>query len=636
MIFLDSETRSLPLGDGELLSLRLWAAQHTDRRTTRAATAPECWGRGRTPGDLGAWLDARCKGRKAVWLYAHNLNFDLCTTALPVTLTARGWTVGDFSVRSSAPWMRLGNGRTVLTVCDSWSWLPEALESTAALYGLRKAPLPDDDADDQAWWDRVDTDVRLLARAVLDLMAWWDREQLGRWTISGPSSGWNAWRHRETPWRLLVEPDPAVLAHDRLAIRGGRREAQRAGDLGQDGWLEVDFANAHATVCASLPLPHARGGVFDHLPLDHAALASDRWGVLARVTVTTAEPRYPLRWRDATWYPVGTFTTHLAGPEISWAAERGDLVAIGPGRFHRLGWHLAEWGEWVLDVASGRAPDTPRVAQVVAKGWGRTVPGKFASRSQRMEPWGKAWGGEWEYLDGWDHQAQAHAAVVSICGQRWQVTYDTEGENTYPAVLAWVESHTRARLGRFLDWLGPTRWVQCDTDGVILDLSEAYDLVRAWHGLKDRTQDPWGVAARLCQMAEPLTAPLVLRPKDHLRRLVVHGPQHVITDKSRRLSGIPRRAEEVSPGHFRVLDWPSLRWQMGHGTPGEYHRPVRTPKLERPLVHRWLTDDGECWPIMVDLDPAGENVVRPWATSWASVAPAPLAALQYEKLAGLY
>lgn len=635
VVFLDTETRWQDDGDDEVHQLRLWVAQRVDRRNVRKTIPAVEWGRGDTAAGLARWLDAQAVGRPCLWLYAHNLNFDLAVVPLPMLLAPLGWRVTDFSMRRGAPWLRLAKGSKTLTVCDSWSWIPTRLESLATLTGGHKPPLPGNGDGWDAWEARCAADVDLLARAVLALMDWWDDRHLGRWTISGAGSGWNAFRHRASGERHVMDVDPRLVSMDRDAVRGGRKDAQHAMAGGDGPWAELDLVAAYPTVAAHLPLPVKRAWEFDHLPLDSPWIASRFYGPVAEVVVRTDRPLYPVRHDGVTWYPVGEFATTLAGPELAAARDAGHLVAIGRGQMHKLGWALAPWARWVLDPTEGGTVEVPPVALVATKSWGRAVIGKFAARSHTAEALpGPATLG-WSVTDAWDARVGRKASEVQMAGQAWWVTYDAEGDNAYPAVLAWVESEVRVRLGRVLDALGPAWWT-CDTDGLIVELYRP-DLwaLSGVAQLTGRPRDVLGVAEALCDRLAGLVAPLVLRPKRVFDSLSVTGPQQLVAGGERRWSGVPAGAVESSPGKFTARDWPKLGWQIKHGRPGTYVRPVRTVTWGGPTVHRWVGEDGTCWPVEFRRDRRAGNVMVPWSGSRWAAEGVRLAPEQYVKLAPL-
>ena len=180
-------------------------------------------------------------------------------------------------------------------MCDSWGWLRAELAAIGADIGAPKLPLPDWSDPDSEWLARCQGDVDILARAMCQLMDWWDAEQLGSWTLTGSAGGWNTWRHRTTDPLPLIVPDELQTAADRQAIYGGRREAFRHGRLDGGPWVLLDFVAAYPTIAAHFPLPAARQGNFDSLPVESSLLCGDQYGVIAECVVRLQAPRYPVR-----------------------------------------------------------------------------------------------------------------------------------------------------------------------------------------------------------------------------------------------------------------------------------------------------------------------------------------------------
>lgn len=632
VIFLDTETQWADEGSAEVHTMRLWVASHVDRRNVRKSKGPVTWGWGHTPDDLAEWVNERTRGRDCVWLYAHNLSFDLVVSDLPARLAVHGWRVSDFSVSQGAPWVRLGFKDRTLTVVDSWAWLPQSLESLATVMGDAKLPLPANEGGEYEWLGRCAKDVDLLARSVLALMDWWDERRLGRWSISGAGSGWNAMRHTGTEVRHIIDPDPDLIEQDRRAVRGGRKDSAVIRSAEGGPWAELDLVAAYPTVARELPLPIKRAYTFDSLPLDSKWIGSRFYQPCAEVTVSTDRPRYPVRHNGVTWFPVGTFRTTLAGPEIAAARAAGDLVAVGPGQMHKLGLALRPWATWVLDPSLGGEYEVPAVARVACKTWGRSVIGKFAARTHTSESLDGVAPPGWQVTDSWDRRVGRKAAEVSMAGQAFYVTYDGDTENCYPAVLAWVESHVRARLTAVLEALEGAWWT-CDTDGLLVDLTAPIQ----WHRfgmirLGDHARDAFGVAQALCDALAPLVAPLVIRPKKVVSSLAVLGPQHLMVDGERRMSGVRGEAVEVEPYKFVARDWPKLKWQINNSRPGVYTRPERVSTFLAPNVHRWVCDDGTARPVEFRIGASGSNELVPWAESRWRGQGARLAGRQYRLL----
>ena len=590
LLSFDTETRSIMEGDNEVMTMRLWCAKYTDRRAPRRVTPIDDMQEGVFADDLAVWVHNLCKKRRTVWAYAHNLGFDLCTTDLIRAMMAMQWTVTEFAINSGSPFVRLRHGDSSLTLSDSWSWFGTPLDTVADELGMTKPPLPEPDDTPEQWQARCRADTDILHTAMLRLMEWWDTESLGKWNITGSASGWNAMRHIPAPQQILIRPDDDECDHDRKAIYGGRRTIWQTGHYKYGHYTEVDIEKAYTAACSNLPMPIGRQATFTSLPVNHRWLNCDRWGVIADCVITTDKPVVPVRADNAVWYPVGRFTTTLAGPDIKQARDTGRLESVGAGWLHRLGYPLRPWAEWCIDSQQDDTGKTPGVAKLVHRQWGRSAVGKWAQRGFEVTELGPSPNEGWHYEEAWHHGKNVPAGIVDFGGKRYQVAAVNQSDNAYPAILAFVESYVRVAMGKAIDVIGDKHMVACDTDGYICD----------WSGA-DKTD-----------AVNEVIAPFRVRPKRHFRRIKVIGPQHMELDRTVRRSGIPASAEPGPDGKLHARTWPKLAWQLTNGRQGAYVRPQQTYKLAATYAPGWVLDDGSVVPVELELDQGGRNRVVPW------------------------
>lgn len=612
VMFLDTETRTVKRGDDEILGLRLWCAHSDDRRPTKSGKQNSRWDEGETPQSLADAIAERLIGRPYLWIYAHNLAFDLTTTRLPLELIRRGWTVTDFALSGGDPWIRLRKGSHRVTIADSKSWLPMPLAEVGKVIGIGKPDLPDNDAAGEAWRVRCRADVQILATAMLDLMDWWDDKELGRWTITGNASGWNAFRHIKTIERVVIKPDDDEIRHDRSAIYGGRRGVWRVGKLSAGPFLELDITAAYPTVAATCLLPYHRRAKFPRLDVNDWRIQDAGWSVIAEAEIRTDAPCAPLKTDRGTVFPVGHFKTTLAGPELAELRAAGRLVAIGAGYTHQMGTVMQPWARWVLSEQNGECADSPRIARHTCKHWGRVVIGKWGAHGYERTRLGNSPSDEWGYEEGWDGEHDTRGGMVDIGSERYWVAASDNGENAYPGILAFVESHIRLRLGRIIDALGRGAVIQCDTDGLIvaeprLGTQEAGGTIVAPPGLSGAARTSW-----VLQQLQPLIAPLTVRIKRASRHVTIIGPQHLQTDTQRRYSGIPGMATPDEDGRLVAHLWPGLKWQMSNGDPAGYVRPLRRATLSATYAPGWVLTTGIVIPPEARINSAGQSELVPW------------------------
>jgi hypothetical protein len=596
-LFWDTET-SPEMGEAaEVHTLRLWAAALVERRgASRARPRTMSW-EGSTTAQMCDCVEEACRPSETLWLWAHNLGFDLAVLPLPVALVAQGWEITQHALTGSAPWLRMRQGRRSLTMVDSHSWLPVPLARLGAGAGTEKPPLPDWAAGDEQWLARCRTDVAILRTAVCELLDWWDRERLGHWSITGPGTGFNSYRHRPGRSTVVIDPDPDTRQFERSMIYAGRAECWRVGTLPAGHYAHIDFAHAFGSA-ATLKLPWRRGGARHDLTLEHRGLSVSRVVELgAECEVETATPRYPLRTPAGILHPVGSFVTTLPGPELKEAASRGELRALGRAHVYAVSEHMEPWARWAVDVIDRPDDATPDVARIAVKGWTRTVPGRWAGRTSRTQLTLEQPVPGWRLEHGRHHPSEARCSTLDMAGRRYTVVNDVDMDQAFPAILAWIQSHVRLRLSRLIDLVGTECLVLCNTDGLVVDLQA---FTRVHDPYAERFLGPQGrlqlLQAHLDGWAGQL-APLTPRLKWVSRELEVLSPQHVITDDARQLSGVPRTADQVGEHVYTFTDWPRLSTQLERGWEGGYTRRHRTVDLSNVPTLRWVLEDGSTRPV---------------------------------------
>jgi hypothetical protein len=614
VMVVDCETLVVPGTDPVVQCLNLWSAAITRRHGKNPGRPRTEQMRGRTAKQLADWIETSVRGTPTMWLYFHNASFDLAVTRLPVLLMNRGWHLGAHALATDSPWAFMSQGRKSLRICDSFSILPKGIPELGELIQLPKLELPDQDAPDAQWWARCERDVQITMAALVQAMDWWDEHELGHWSSTGPQTGWNMMRHlcvkqpggppitqrgpRQGSWtqrgdgHVVVHPDAEARAWERAGLYQGRREAWRVGRLPVGNYAEIDFATAHLSVASDLKLPCRRGLAFERLDVDTPLLQHENVAVAADAVIATDTPRYPLRTKAGICYPVGVFQTRLMGPELVEARSRGELVAIGRGWYYRTSYHMQPWALYCRDVLDSDEGGVPAGARVMVKAFTTRVFGKWATRTSRLRYEGVSPTQGWSAVHATDSVTHDPVAVLHIAGVMQEWIRDTEGDDSFPAVLGWVQSYTRVALGRVIDAVGQDAMVSASTDSVIVDLDRVYASGR-FPPLDDAARvHASGYAAHLAVQLGKACFPFAPRVKTVAGLLEVVTAQHLRVDRERRYSGVPRGASEPSHNQFQFRTWPKLRSQIAQGDLRGFAQPLRTVDLRAAAGNRWQAVDG--------------------------------------------
>lgn len=610
IVHFDTETIESESGTDLLHQLRCWDAVCEVRHNIAPGRSRRRTVAGELISDLVDLIEDYSTLDRETWVVAHNLNFDLTVTALPAVLVGRAWHVEAYGMSKESNWWVLKRDGKKLVIVDSWSWLPDSLDNLAKDIGRRKLRLPKNDASLEEWHRRCRHDAVILADLFTTILDWWDAEQLGRFGITSAGCGWSTLRSKSEPKTLVVGPAGGKTDFERLAIYGGWKEVWWIGELHGEWVADYDFVAAYPTIAAHHRLPNGPGTYFRHLPEGIVPGFTEGKDVIARCTVTTDRPVVPVRIDHDVWYPTGTFKTVLTGPEIAYASSVGASVEVQDGYWYPMAFALRPWAIWCLSLLTAPATSVPPLVRRMAKGWSRSVIGRFAGHTSRVTLDRPAVGSGWRLETGHNLDSGRPLEVLTIGDREITTEHDLDAADSFPAVLAFVEARCRVALHEAVDSRNPSYLLQANTDGWWerrAVRSAAYEV----EGV------PW---------------PHHVIRKASTNGAVILGPDHVTTPSERRLAGIPKNADGNFADGWQWHDWPGLRWQLERSAAGYYTRPKRELDMQAHYARRWVLTTGETVPVTVRTDEVTGTVVLPWEDTQGRRNSDVLAAYQDDRL----
>lgn len=538
-VYLDTEAHRARDGRSELQTFRLAVAAYDQKRHDGNGWKERDWHRSTDPADLWVWITSKCRAKSRTVLVAHNLAYDLRIADAFTQLPALGWRCAFVRLdggQAMAIW-RLDN--KTLSMVDSTSWVPTALEKLGALCGIEKLGLPDDADDDATWFARCVRDVEILADVWMRLMRWVRDDDLGNWKPTGAGQSWAAFRHRFKTHNLLVHEDDDARDAERASTMTGRTEAWRWGTLTGGPFHEWDFQTAYCTIGAECDVPTQLCGELRNPTLDNVLLAARDHAVLVECEVTTDAPCVPCRMEGGISWNVGTFSTTLWGNELALAHGCGAELRMSRVWVYRRAPAIQAFCQWVLAGLDDRTGHPDPVVRVALKHWSRTLIGRTAAQ------WSK-----------WDLVGTSSEAGVSLgpaidMGEGvpfrlLQVGHDLmrarpykENPDAMVSIMAWVMAEARVRLWHAMGAAGLDHVMYVDTDSVIVDAEGDQNLLRA--------RVPG------------------LRVKSVYESLEVLAPRQIVPGGRLRASGVPSGARPLGGNVWEGEVWTGLGASLAAG-----------------------------------------------------------------------
>ena len=325
-------------------------------------------------------------------------------------------------------------------------------------------------------------------KAMQTLCDWWRATAKAPFGLTASSLAMGMLRTHARPRELCTHSDPDVHRLERDACIGGRCSTWYYGDIGEPARCATDDVPA--------PAPSSYGRIAGPLtsvdvrsmypwllrerefpmslsrhpfmprPGDPQAYA-ECCGVIARVTIETDVPEYPMRSGDHIVYPVGRFTTTLTGPELLRLKADGKVTACHELALYRLGRPFRECAAALLEMREkSRRENNPGwelLAKTIANGLGGKMAqakGQWVERpdigpQKRFE----------EFYQQCDKTGRT-SRFRAIAGCVWEYCRDKTGAGPHTSAFAYLAAYGRLHMREIRDETPGKSVVSMDTDGL--------------------------------------------------------------------------------------------------------------------------------------------------------------------------
>ena len=586
-IILDTEANRQRDKNGEVQTWSLAVATYLT--WTKGGSLETLTSRYETPLELwSAVSDFTRTGRRTV-LYAHNLNYDLRISQALSLLPKLGWQMKDMRLDGRGSWSKWSRDGASLNLCDSASIFPVSLATLAATLGMQKKPLSDCTQREKLF-QRCETDVAILADAIIRYVTWLRSGQCGNWQMTGASQAWSHWRHSHYTHKILVHDNEDALKAERAAMHAGRCEAWRWGKYTGDTWYEYDWQNSYPRIARDCMLPTRLCGTVTAPSATGMESLMRQYAVLADCEVATKEPCVPTSHGDRVVWPTGIFRTTLWDPELRLLAEHDATIRVHRAWLYKREPALKDWAEWILSSLNDPSEACEPWKKLILKHWSRALIGRFGMRYQSWEKYGTAQESRVYIATLINSDDGSKQELLQVGTDLFTSGDQREVDDGCPQITGYIMSEARAKLWRAAIQIGEQHVVYMDTDSLIVD--------SVGH---NRIQDL-------------ASFPLFdgLRSKARYRNIHIYGPRSLICDSRPCVAGMPRDSRETASATWSGEVWRGAKESVRLGESDTVAIRPTTFHLRYNSNRRYFNSDGSTSPyVLPDCVPSGRILLRP-------------------------
>lgn len=430
----------------------------------------------------------RMNKSRPVWIVGHNLPYDLGILCGWKTICSKEYATEKLCISGQMFYVKGGMNGEGLNFLDTVNYYHCSLDKIGKSVGLPKMDMPHISDSDAKWGEYCMNDVEVTARGIEAVIAFIRENALGPFQPSIAGCAFAAYRSSFMRHRVLVHCNKHALALERAAYFGGIVDTAYIGTVPDDAIYELDVCSMYPAMCTR-PLPFKLEGYGERVSLARLKHLAKQYMVFADVTITNTDTPYPCKGKYSTYYPIGTFRTTLAHPELMDAVDRGVVT-----RVHACSWYhhapiFAEYMKFFVDKKIDYTKLGNEAFANVCKLFATNLYGKTGQLTHKWREWGKDSLQQLEQIHGLPPESLAefyhnppdtyhYDAPIYLPGIPDPIESrsdygileikigEYESRDSCPAIAACVTSYARVYIRELQRQCGAGNWFYTDTDSI--------------------------------------------------------------------------------------------------------------------------------------------------------------------------
>ena len=474
LIIFDTEAyRSNKIDGVERQSLRLGVARYLELTPDLEVIEDEYYNFTTVDGLL-AYIEQHQRKDKTLFVYAHNIKYDLQLTGLLKLMLEDGYTVSKFVMNDPPTFIRLVRNRSHVMFVDTFNYWQTSVAKMGDTLGLAKLTMPNENEDNAAWFVYCQRDVKVLSEYLLSYMTWLQNNNLGGMSLTLAGQAFRTYRHNFLESDITIHNYPQPLHLERDGYSGARTEAFYQGDLSGADWYKLDVNSMYPYVMKMDTYPVKMKAHTKNIPISQLERLLNRYYVIAAVILDTNEAVYPSKHEGKLVFPVGRFLTTLHDSELRYALEYGHIQEVVEVAIYDRGGLFTEYIDYFYQLKQTADASGDKISRQLAKTLMNSLYGKFGQRGivSKILP-NKSTIRYGRYL-GYSETLKKNI-TINYLGDQIELSYAlNESYYSMPAIAGAVTANARMYLWRLMQLAGLDNVKYIDTDSLIVNL-EGYN-----------------------------------------------------------------------------------------------------------------------------------------------------------------
>lgn len=531
-----------------------------------------------SPQDISSFIHNSCRKRSTLYLFAHNIQFDLLVSSLFTEISEMGYALKSFYFKGMVSIFEWQNETRKIIALDSSNFFQGKLADIGETMGIPKMPIDFDNCSMEYLIEYCRNDVLILVRMFMNWLTFLQDMELGAFKRTLASTSFNAWRFKYLRHKVYVHNEPLVLSLEQASYHGGRVEMFKRGLFNEDTYYRLDINAMYPSIMAQESFPVSLYSFKYDLDVKRLLNKLDKYAVIADVEVETNEPAFPVKTEDALIYPTGRFRAVLSTPEIKLLLDCGIIHHVFFAAWYQQQPIFREYMLAMYDLRMQFRKAGNKPYEKMSKILGNSLYGKFGQLSLETIHLDKQKGEQAHVEYRYDVDRKQHYKVVHIAGNVFEQRPGGYSYHAFPAIASHVTAYGRVGIYNLIRKAGRENVFHTDTDGLIVN-QVGYDRLLSYINA-----DEMGMlkVEEICEWVE------------------VKAPKHYITPSVVKTKGIRADAQQLHFDLYQQQHFAGLSTMLARGSISEVHVDRVLKSLTFPIRTGVRSEDGSILPFHLD------------------------------------
>ena len=547
VLYLDTETKGVRRGQYEVHRFKLGWTCFVDYNRKGFEAQPE-WIFFDDAFKMNKYIESLAQPKKALWVYGHNIYFDLQAAEFYYYFSQFGWQY-RFHYDSGLTYILcIAKGTKSLKAVSSTNYYDFSLKKLGEMIGLEKLNVDLESCPTEKLADYCRRDVEILKKGMEYYFQFVVDNDLGKMALTKSSQAMNAYRHRFMYPKLHRHEDKRVIALEREAYHGGRVECFRFGVQKEQEYVSLDINSMYPFIMKNYPLPtHCIDYVRDVSPGTLMALLK-KYSVVVKGVVKTDEPAYGVFNGTKLVFPVGEFETYLCSGGVKYALSKNHLQSVSECAVYEQGYIFGDYVDSMYTLRKKYEKENNLIMSTLAKYLLNCLYGKFGEKHAIEEKTRTDNSGLYKSVEYFDLVENKHWIEFSMFNTTIRKYGQVEGKKSIVSIPAHITEYARFYLWDIITRIGVDKVYYCDTDSVKI---RKVDVSRVANLINDNTLGK-------------------LKVEKVFTHFVINGAKHYVCDNDIKIKGVPRKAEQIGDYTYKYMSFLRQPSHMKEGVNREY------------------------------------------------------------------